>query len=195
MLASGFRLVIRAHERVPEVTRRLCARSSEENFTRSFAFQSRKTHCSWRARHVRLSSVSLCRRSRSSKGRLCSLTRMRPVVENCRNLLFYPLPVRLPSKTVSHFSFNADISPFLLTLDQYSCLNSFIPGFEIARPDGLVKMLSYRVSQSLIARRRVISLQFLIVSGGISLVPESPVSRCPQPWLVVTAPPTRCVRT
>ena len=53
-----------------------------------------------------------------------------------------------------------DILLFLpfLTLDQYSCLNSSIRDFEIARPDILANMLSYHLSQSLIARR-----QFLVV--------------------------------
>ena len=41
---------------------------------------SRRTRSSWRAKYVRLSSVSLCRRSWSRRGWLCSLTRTRPVV-------------------------------------------------------------------------------------------------------------------
>ena len=69
--------------------------------------------------------------------------------------------MRLPLKAISHFSLNADISPFL-TLDQYPCLNSFILGLAIARPDGLVNLFVLPYSQSLTARRHVISTPFII---------------------------------
>ena len=38
-----------------------------------------------------------------------------------------------------------------MTFDQY-CLNSFISGFEIARPNHLINMMSYHFPQFLVAR-------------------------------------------
>ena len=126
ILASGFRLVIQAHGRVPEVTRRFCARSSEDFLHGLSAFQSWRTFSSQIAIFARLSSVSLCRRSWSRRGWLCPLTRMRPVVKTT-GVSSWTLSVRFPLKAFSHFSFRADDSPFL-TLDPYSCFMFFHSG-------------------------------------------------------------------
>ena len=67
-----------------------------------------------------------------------------------------------PLKAFSHFSFNADVSSVMI-LDQSSRLKSFIPGFEVARPDRLINMLPHHRPQSLKAWRYLISIQFLIV--------------------------------
>ena len=66
-----------------------------------------------------------------------------------------------PRMAVTHFPFNADFSA-LVTLDHYSRLNSFIPGFEVKRPDHLINVLSYHSPQSSIARRYFISFQVLV---------------------------------
>ena len=116
---------------------------------------------------MRLSSVSLCRRSHSRRGWLCSLTRIGPVV-NTTGVSFRTLSSCSPLKAFSHFSPNADVSSFM-TLDQCSRLKSFIPSFEVARPNHLIDMLSCHRPHSLIARRYFISIQFLIVQGQLSL--------------------------
>ena len=136
---SRFRLVIQANGMVPEITRRFCASSSKIFFTRSFAFQSWRTFSSQVAIFVRLSSVSLCRRFWSRKWWLCPLTRMRDPWLKTRGVSSWKLSVSLPLEAFSHFSFRADVSPFL-TLDQYSCFNSFIPGFEISCPYRLINI-------------------------------------------------------
>ena len=59
---------------------------------------------------------------------------------------------------------NAGFSPFV-NLDQYSCLNPFIPSFEVARPNHLINVSSYHGLQCLIAWHCSISINFLVVHG------------------------------
>ena len=56
----------------------------------------------------------------------------------------------LSTDSIFHFLLNADFAPFV-TLDRNSCLNPFILGFEVARPDHLISMSSYHDLQSLLA--------------------------------------------
>ena len=79
---------------------------------------------------------------------------------NYRSLLLNT--VRAPSIESSLPLFLSTPHFSLLTLDQYTCLNSFILGLAIARPDGLVKMFVLPYSQSLTARRHVISTPLII---------------------------------
>ena len=78
------------------------------------------------------------------------------------NLLLNTVQLLSTDSNISHYSFSADISS-LVTFDKYSSFNSFILGFEIARPDGLVNILSFQFSQLSTARRHVMSTQILVV--------------------------------
>ena len=76
--ASRFRCVILTHGRIPIITR---APSFDEIFARIPAFQPRRTLFSETKTFRGVSSVSLCLRHWSRKGRLCLLSTMIPVVE------------------------------------------------------------------------------------------------------------------
>ena len=56
-----------------------------------------------------------------------------------------------------------------MTLNPYSRLISPIPGFEVARSDHLINMLSCHSPQFLVAERHFISIQFKVVHSQHSL--------------------------
>ena len=56
-----------------------------------------------------------------------------------------------------------------MNIDQCSRLKSFVPGFEVARPNRLIKMLPYHRLQSFTVRRYFISIHFLNVQSQHSL--------------------------
>ena len=93
-----------------------------------------------------ISSVSLCPRFWCRRGRLCFLTTVGSVTETTR-VSFWTLSSCFPQIAFSHFPLNAAFS-LLLTLDQYSCLNPFIPDFEVPRPNHLINVSSDHGLQS-----------------------------------------------
>ena len=89
---------------------------------------------------LRLFLPSACVGPRSRRGWLCSLSTKGPVVESAR-VSFRTLSNCFPLKAFTHLPLNGDFCPFM-TLDQHSCLNSFIPGFKVVCPNRLINVLS-----------------------------------------------------
>ena len=100
------------------------------------------------------SSVNLCLRLWSRRGRLCLLSRITSLL-NTPSICF-------PLKTFSHSPLHADILP-IFTFDQYSCLHPCIPGSRVARPDHLTNMSCYHYLQSLIDWHCSISISFVVI--------------------------------
>ena len=122
ILPSGFWVASEAHGKVPQITRRFRATFPSESFYTLFCFSIRKTFSSRTVMFRRLSSVSLCRRSRSRREWLFCCPRENPWLK-LHESPFEHCPVAFHWQRFPAFSLNADFLPlWLLTTTPVSIL-------------------------------------------------------------------------
>ena len=160
-MCTHYRFVILTYGRMPIITRRMRTSSLEDKFLHAF----------WRFLPERLSPLvpkpfegflpSICVCVFGGREDDCALSTISSVAETAR-VSSWTLSNCLPLIAFSHFPFNADFPPFV-TLDQYSCLNPFIPGFVVARPNHRINVSSYHGLVSLMALHCSVSINLLFI--------------------------------